>query len=128
MGSFDQLLNKAAPAVGSAFGGPVGGAIASFGTSALTGGDFGQALGGGLSSLGGSAVGGAGGAAASKAGTGQKLLSNLGFNNDLGNNIATGGNLLLSTRNQLPMSTDFMFTLPPQKPLSLLDTLNQRVQ
>lgn len=133
MGSFDKLLKPAAVAGATALGGPVGGALAGFGTTALTGGDFGESLTGGLSGGAGAALGGAGGSAGASGSSaaapsfGSKFMTNLGFGKDPWQNISTGGNLVLSARNTMPTPNDpFGLLLPaPQRP-RLLDVLNER--
>jgi hypothetical protein len=134
MGSFDKLLKPAATAAGTAFGGPVGGALASFGSTALTGGDFGESLAsgisaGGLSSIGGAGAGASGSAAAPAAAPsfGSKFMTNLGFGSDPWKNVSKGGELILSARNTMqPQANPFdLFVPAPQRP-KLIDILNER--
>ena len=134
MGSFDKLLKPAATAAGTAFGGPVGGALASFGSTALTGGDLGESLASGLSVGSLSSMGGAGaevaGSSAAPAASpsfGHKFMTNLGFGSDPWQNLSNGGKLVLSARNPMKTSNDpYGLLLPaPQRP-RLLDVLNER--
>jgi len=129
MGSFDKLVKPAITAGATALGGPVGGALASFGTTALTGGDFGESLTSGLSGGAGAALGGAGaGAGASSSAApsfGSKFMTNLGFGSDPWQNLSNGGKLVLSARNTMPTPSDpYGLLLPaPQRP-NLMDILN----
>lgn len=129
MGSFDKLLKPAITAGATALGGPVGGALASFGTTALTGGDFGESLSSGLSGGAGAALGGAGaGAGASSASTpsfGSKFMTNMGFGSDPWQNVSNGGKLILNARNTMPTPSDpYGLLLPAPKRPSLMDVLN----
>ena len=133
MGSFDKLVKPAITAGATALGGPVGGALASFGTTALTGGDFGESLTSGLSGGAGAALGGAGAGAGASAGAGSsaapsfgsKFMTNLGFGSDPWQNLSNGGKLVLSARNTMPTPSDpYGLLLPaPQRP-NLMDILN----
>ena len=134
MGSFDKLVKPAATAAGTAFGGPVGGALASFGATAATGGDFGESLAsgisaGGLSSMGGAGAGASGSAAAPAAAPsfGNKFMTNLGFGSDPWQNISKGGQMVLNARNTMqPSANPFELLIPaPQRP-KLIDILNER--
>lgn len=119
MGSFDKLLKPAITAGATAFGGPVGGTLAGFGTTALAGGDLGDSLIGGLSA--------GGGAAASTPSFGSKFMTNLGFGSNPWQNLSTGGNLILSARNPMQTSSDpYGLLVPPPKRPGLMEVLNER--
>lgn len=113
MGGF---LKKAVDTTASIAGGPIAGALTSFGTSALTGGNFYDSLSNGI-------TGGIAGSAAKKMpGTvGKKLKDSLGIGNTKDTLSTLNSNIIA------PVGETMQASEPaPFDGLSLLDTLRQR--